>query len=151
MREALKAAAFDPEVQGLPAGLETPIGERGIALSGGQKQRTSLARAILMDPPILVLDDALASVDSETETRILDHLREYRRGKTTLIIAHRISAVQHADRIVVLDDGLIVERGHHAELCALGGLYSQLVRRQELEDHEEDVQPRPRPPLEIGL
>lgn len=151
VREALRAAAFNPEVQGLPSGLETPIGERGIALSGGQKQRTSLARAILMDPPILVLDDALASVDAETETRILDHLREYRRGKTTLIIAHRISAVQHADRIIVLDDGRIVEHGRHTELCALGGLYSQLVRRQELEDHDDDVKTRPRLPVEVGL
>ncbi len=134
VRAALEAAAFDPESQGLPQGLTTPIGERGIALSGGQKQRTSLARALLMDPPILVLDDALASVDAETETKILDHLREMRRGRTTLIIAHRISAVQDADSIIVLDDGKIVERGTHGELCAAGGFYAQLVKRQELAD-----------------
>lgn len=131
VRRALAAAAFDPEQQGLPQGLETPIGERGIALSGGQKQRTSLARALLMDPPILVLDDALASVDAETETRILDSLKAMRAAKTTLIIAHRISAVQHADQIIVLDDGRIVERGTDRQLRDADGFYAQLVRRQE--------------------
>ncbi|MEO1482143.1 MAG: ABC transporter ATP-binding protein [Myxococcota bacterium] len=131
VRRALAAAAFDPEQQGLPQGLATPIGERGIALSGGQKQRTSLARALLLNPPILVLDDALASVDAETETRILDSLKEMRAEKTTVIIAHRISAVQHADHIIVLDQGRIIERGTHQELRQANGFYAQLVRRQE--------------------
>lgn len=133
VRWALKMAAFDPEQHGLPRGLETPIGERGIALSGGQKQRTSLARALLINPPVLVLDDALSSVDAETEAQVLSSLKSIRAEKTTLIIAHRISAVQHADQIVVLDSGRLIERGTHLELCEAGGFYSQLVQRQEID------------------
>jgi ABC-type multidrug transport system fused ATPase/permease subunit len=114
-------------------GLDTPVGERGLTISGGQKQRASIARALLLDPSILLLDDALSSLDAETEKEILERLRSSREGRTTLIVSHRVSAVQHADDIVVLDAGRVVERGKHAQLLARDGLYAQMVRRQELE------------------
>jgi ATP-binding cassette, subfamily B, multidrug efflux pump len=130
---ALERASFAADLAALPQGLDTPIGERGVMLSGGQKQRTSLARALILDPEILVLDDALSSVDTETEQRILEHLRDMRRDKTTIIVAHRISAVQHADHVIVLDGGRVVEQGDHVSLCAAGGVYARMARRQQLE------------------
>ncbi len=133
VRQALHTAAFDHDLKALPAGIDTPVGERGITLSGGQKQRAAIARALLLEPPILVLDDALSSVDAETETQILEGLKELRRGKTNIIVAHRISAVQHADEILVLDDGQPVERGDHRGLIAKNGLYAQMAKHQELE------------------
>lgn len=130
---ALNDAAFAPDLKILPQGLDTEIGERGIMLSGGQKQRLTIARALLLDPPILAIDDALSSVDLETEGHIIASLRRLRRHKTTLIVAHRLSAVQHTDEIIVLDRGSIIERGTHATLVASGGLYAQLYRRQAIE------------------
>lgn len=114
----------------LPDGYGTVVGDRGLSLSGGQRQRTTLARALLVEPSILILDDAVSSVDVETERRIEEALRELRRGRTTLIIAHRISTVRHADRIVYLEDGQIVESGSHDELVQLGGRYARLYEMQ---------------------
>jgi ATP-binding cassette subfamily B protein len=131
---ALAAAQLEGDLAGFPQGLETFVGERGITLSGGQKQRVAIARALLMDPKILLLDDALASVDTHTEEEILRHLQRARRGRTTLIVSHRVSTVRHADQIVVLVDGAIAERGSHDQLVAQGGVYAGLYRRQQLED-----------------
>lgn len=137
---ALTEASFERDLEALPNGLETPVGERGIMLSGGQKQRASIARAMLIDPDILILDDALSSVDTETEQRILGHIRRVRACRTTIIVAHRVTAVQHADEIIVLDQGHIVEHGSHRRLCALGGTYAHIARRQELEREVEEAQ-----------
>jgi ATP-binding cassette, subfamily B, multidrug efflux pump len=127
------SARLDADVAEFPNGYETRIGERGITLSGGQKQRTAIARALFADPRILVLDDALSAVDTHTEDEILHRLREFRAGRTTLIVSHRISTVRDADLIVVLNEGRIAEQGSHADLVARGGLYADLHRQQLLE------------------
>ena len=115
-------------------GFETVVGERGITLSGGQKQRTAISRAVVRDPKILILDDALSSVDTYTEEQILHELRAVMRDRTSILISHRVSTVKDADEIVVLDGGAIVERGSHDALLALGGQYAELHQRQLLEE-----------------
>ncbi len=135
--EAAEIAGISGEIQSFPQRFETIVGERGITLSGGQKQRTSLARAILRQPRILVLDDSLSSVDTDTEERILRRLRDVMRQRTTILIAHRISTVKDADQIIVLREGRIIERGTHDSLLALGGYYADLYQKQLLEEELE--------------
>ena len=130
--DAAKVAQVYDEIMDFEHKFETVVGERGITLSGGQKQRVAIARALLTNPQILILDDALSAVDTKTERHILERLIELRRGKTTIIIAHRISSIQHADKIIVLGDAKIVERGNHRELIQLGGLYKDLHEKQKI-------------------
>jgi ATP-binding cassette subfamily B protein len=131
---AAAVARLDRDVEGFSKGYDTIVGERGITLSGGQKQRTAIARAVITDPPILILDDAMSAVDTYTEEEILTRLKEVMRHRTSLIVSHRVSTVRHADLILVLDDGRIIERGRHEELVAAGGSYADLYRKQLLED-----------------
>jgi ATP-binding cassette subfamily B protein len=135
--QAIEDARLAGDLTQFPNGIDTIVGERGVTLSGGQKQRTTLARAIATDAPILVLDDALSAVDSETETAILDSLRRVRRDRTAIIVAHRVSAVRDADHILVLRDGRAIEEGSHEELLDLGGEYARLARAQALEEEIE--------------
>jgi ATP-binding cassette subfamily B protein len=134
VRWAARVARLDQDIADFPRGYNTVVGERGITLSGGQKQRMTLARALLADPPILVLDDALSSVDAQTEREILRGLREATRDKTVVVFSHRISAVRDADMIVVLDDGRVVETGTHTQLVERGGIYADIFQQQALEE-----------------
>jgi ATP-binding cassette subfamily B protein len=139
IRWAAEVAGLGPDIVSFPDGYQTLVGERGITLSGGQKQRTAIARAILRDPSILILDDALSSVDTLTEDRILSTLAEIMRERTTILISHRVSTVRNADRIFVLEKGKIAEQGTHQELLELGGYYADLYQKQQLEEELEAI------------
>jgi ATP-binding cassette subfamily B multidrug efflux pump len=134
VEEAARISNIKRDIQEFPNGFETVVGERGITLSGGQKQRTAISRAVVRDPKILILDDALSSVDTYTEEQILTQLQTVMRDRTSILISHRVSTVKHADEIVVLDGGRIIERGTHDELLVRGGQYADLYQRQLLED-----------------
>ena len=139
--EATKLAQVYQDITEMPQGFNTIIGEKGVSLSGGQKQRLAMSRAIILDPDILILDDSLSAVDAKTEYAIIDNLKATRKDKTTIITAHRLSAVVHADLILVLQDGRIIERGKHDDLLALGGWYAQTYESQQLEmKGEEDAE-----------
>jgi ATP-binding cassette subfamily B protein len=137
---AARIAEVEEDIKTFPNGYETLLGERGITLSGGQKQRVSLARAVVKNPPILILDDSLSAVDTQTESRILQSLRQFMKGRTTIIISHRTSAIKELDHIIVLDKGEIIERGTHNELIAMGGRYSLIHSRQQLEEELEKIE-----------
>ena len=139
IHDAADAANIARDIEGFPEGYRTVVGERGITLSGGQKQRTAIARALIRDPRILILDDALSSVDTHTEDKILNHLRDVMQGRTTIFISHRVSTVRNADRIAVLHGGRIVESGTHEELLALNGYYTDLYNKQLLEEELAEV------------
>ncbi len=133
VRAAAETARILTEIERTPRGLDSLLGERGVNLSGGQRQRTAIARALAIDPPILLLDDCLSAVDARTETEILANLREVLRDRTTIVVTHRVSAAKLADRVAVLAQGRVIETGTHDELIAAGGTYAQLARRQSLE------------------
>jgi len=139
IHQAAEAANIAADIESFPERYQTMVGERGITLSGGQKQRTAIARALIRNPRILILDDALSSVDTHTEDKILNHLREVMQGRTTIFISHRVSTVRNADRIAVLHEGRIVESGTHDELLALNGYYSDLYNKQLLEEELAEV------------
>ena len=141
VEEATKLAQVYQDIVDMPQGFDTVIGEKGVSLSGGQKQRLAMSRAMILDPDILILDDSLSAVDAKTEYAIIDNLKETRRDKTTIITAHRLSAVVHADLILVLQNGQIIERGTHEDLLALDGWYAQTYQSQQLEmKGEEDAE-----------
>jgi ATP-binding cassette subfamily B protein len=137
IEEAARVAQIYDEVIGFPAGMETVIGEKGITLSGGQRQRVTIARAVLMNPPIFILDDGLSSVDIQTEERILDELEKYLKGKTSILVTHRIAPLRRADRIIVLEEGKVAEMGDHTTLLARGGVYATLYWEREMEEEME--------------
>ena len=141
VEEATKLAQVYQDIQDMPEGFDTVIGEKGVSLSGGQKQRLAMSRAMILNPDILILDDSLSAVDAKTEFAIIDNLKKTRKDKTTIITAHRLSAVVHADLILVMQDGRIIERGRHEDLLALDGWYAQTYQSQQLEmKGEEDAE-----------
>lgn len=134
--ESIRLSYFEKDLQMLPAGLDTLVGEKGVALSGGQKQRISIARALVKNPEILILDDSLSAVDAKTEAKIIENIQSERSGKTTIITTHRLSAIQHADWIIVLDDGRVIEEGRHEDLLAKNGWYKEQFDRQQIGEVE---------------
>ena len=136
---AAENAQIDRFIRSLPQGYEAPVGERGLKLSGGEKQRVAIARTMLKAPPILVLDEATSALDSFTEREIQSALERVSRGRTTIVIAHRLSTVVNADEILVLDKGVIAERGSHQELLARGGIYSAMWSRQRQVDAAQEL------------
>ncbi len=136
---AAEAANIAADIESFPERYRTMVGERGITLSGGQKQRTAIARALIRNPRILVLDDALSSVDTQTEDKILNHLREIMQDRTTIFISHRVSTVRNADQIAVLHGGRIVELGTHEQLLSRNGYYTDLYNKQLLEEELAEV------------
>ncbi|QWC24049.1 ATP-binding cassette domain-containing protein [Bacillus haikouensis] len=138
LEKAIELADFKKDLEMLPDGLSTLVGEKGVALSGGQKQRISIARALIKNPEILILDDSLSAVDAKTEAKIIDNIRNEREGKTTIITTHRLSAVQHADWIIVMEDGKVVEEGVHGTLLENDGWYKEQFDRQQVEDSSQE-------------
>jgi ATP-binding cassette subfamily B protein len=134
---AARIAQIDEDIKNFPMGIETLIGEKGVTLSGGQKQRIAIARAILLNPQIMILDDALSSVDTQTEEWIWNGLREILDGKTRIVVSHRLASIKEADKIIVLDDGEITEMGDHQSLLSMGGIYAAIYRRQQIEEELE--------------
>ena len=134
LEKAIELADFSKDLEMLPDRLATLVGEKGVALSGGQKQRISIARALIKNPEILILDDSLSAVDAKTEAKIIENIRSERNGKTTIITTHRLSAVEHADWIVVIDNGVITEEGSHEELLMNNGWYKEQYDRQQIEE-----------------
>jgi ATP-binding cassette subfamily B multidrug efflux pump len=134
VEHAAQVSRLDKDLMDFPKGYDTVVGERGITLSGGQKQRTAIARAVMIDPKILVLDDALSAVDTYTEEEILSRLTTVMKARTSIIVSHRVSTVRSADQILVLEDGAIVERGTHDQLVTHNGVYAELYRKQLLEE-----------------
>ena len=132
LEETVRVAGLKDDIARFPNGLDTLIGERGVSLSGGQKQRVALARALITKPKILVLDDAFSNLDSDTEEEILRNIRVQLLQTTTLIISHRLSAVRDADKIIVMDEGIIIEQGSHESLISTGGVYARLFKSQSL-------------------
>ena len=139
IREAAEIAGLMSDIDEFPDGFKTVVGERGLTLSGGQKQRTAIARALLRNPWILILDDALSSVDTLTEERILSALSGVMRGRTTILVSHRVSTIRNADHIFVLEHGSVVESGSHEELLGNGGYYADLYQKQLLEEELEAI------------
>ena len=134
--ETIRLSYFEKDLEMLPEGLETLVGEKGVALSGGQKQRISIARALVKNPEILILDDSLSAVDAKTEAKIIENIQTERSGKTTIITTHRLSAIQHADWIIVLDDGRVIEEGTHEGLLGMNGWYKEQFDRQQIGEVE---------------
>ena len=140
LEEAISLASFKQDIEMLPEGLETLVGEKGVALSGGQKQRISIARALIRKPEILILDDSLSAVDAKTEQKIITNIKKERQAKTTIITTHRMTAVQHADHIIVMEDGHITEHGTHDELMKLNGWYKEQYITQQTKVDAEEVE-----------
>ena len=134
VEDITKVCGIYDDIVNMTDGFDTIIGERGVSLSGGQKQRMAMSRALIMNPEILILDDSLSAVDAKTEHLILENLKEERSGKTTIITAHRLSAIVHADLIIVMDNGKIIERGTHDQLIAQEGWYKETYNTQQLEE-----------------
>ena len=139
VEEAARKAAIDSNIKTFKKGYDTLLGERGITLSGGQKQRISIARAIIDEPKILIFDDCLSAVDTETEEEILSNLKQLMKNSTSIIISHRISSIKHANRILVMDEGRIAEQGTHEKLLAAKSLYYETYQKQLLEDEKEII------------
>ena len=137
VRHAAYLAVVDKEIECFPAKYKTVVGERGVTLSGGQKQRVSIARALMKEAPIIILDDALSAVDAKTEKQILNHLNQYLNTKTAIVITHRIFSLLNFDKIIVLDDGTIAEEGTHEELLNRGGIYAEMHARQQQNEHND--------------